>query len=185
MNKSIWVILGIVLLGGGTCLAQSEQPSLAELAKRNKVERKAAKTFTEADLPGTRANTTETAVAGPGSKNASHETTGAADVSDGKKASTKETRPATKDAPAVAELKKKIESYQQNEDMWKKSAQRYEDLLANEKNDFRRETYEGAMENDKKNAAFYQEKLSQAQTDLMNAEKPSPSGSSAGAPAQP
>jgi hypothetical protein len=185
MNKNPWVTFGIVLLGVGMCLAQSEQPSLAELAKRNKAERKAAKTFTEADLPGRKANTTETAVAGPASQNASRETTGSADVSAGKKASTKETRPATKDAPAVADLKKKIESYQQDEDMWKQSAKRYEDLLANETNDFRRETYEGAMENDKKNAALYQEKLSQAQSDLVNAQKAAPSGSSAGAPAQP
>ena len=167
MNKNIWVALGMVMLGGGMCLGQTEQPSLAELAKQNKSASKAVKTFTEADLPSTRANVTETAP--PVAQSASSETTGSADVSDGKKASPKQTRPESKDAPAVAELKKQIDSYKQDEDMWKKSAKRYEDLLANETNDFRRQTYTEAMENDKKNIAFYQQKVDQSEAALSTA----------------
>ena len=188
MNKNIWVTFGIVLLGGGMCLAQSEQPSLAELAKQNKTERKAVKTFTEADLPGTKANAMEKVIAAPAVQGSSHETTSSTDVSDGKKASTKGTSPVIKDAPAVAELKKQIVSYQQDEDMWKKSAKRYEDLLANETNDFRRQTYEEALENDQKNAAFYQQKVDQAQIALSNAQKAASSNSSsssASSPGQP
>ncbi|MGZ4890177.1 MAG: hypothetical protein ACXWBH_13425 [Candidatus Angelobacter sp.] len=185
MKKNIWVTFGIVLLGGGLCLAQSEQPSLGELAKQKKTARKAAKTFTEADLPGAKANTKETAIAAPAVQDASRETTGSTVVSAEKKENAKQTGPATKDAPAVAQLKKQIETYQQDRDTWQESAKRYEALLANETNDFRRQTYEDALENDKKNVAFYQEKLGQAQTELANQQKTAPSGSSAGAPAQP
>jgi hypothetical protein len=186
MSKNIWVVLGLVMLGGGMCLGQTEQPSLAELAKQNKSASKAVKTFTEADLPSTRANVTETAP--PVAQSASSETTGSADVSDGKKASPKQTRPESKDAPAVAELKKQIDSYKQDEDMWKKSAKRYEDLLANETNDFRRQTYTEAMENDKKNIAFYQQKVDQSEAALSTAQKTassSSSNSSASPPGQP
>ncbi len=38
----------------------------------------------------------------------------------------------------MAELKKQAESYQQERDTWSSSAKRYEALLENETNDFRR-----------------------------------------------
>lgn len=86
------------------------------------------------------------------------------------------------------ELKKQVESYQQERDVWKSSAKRYEDLLANETNDFRRQMYQEAAENDKKNVALYQEKADQAQSELVDLQKtarPGPSGASAGAASQP
>jgi hypothetical protein len=185
MKKNIWITFGIVMLGGGLCLAQTEQPSLAELAKRNKTASKGVKTFTDADLPSRKADATETVVPAAAAQSASHGTTDATGVSPEKKENAKQMGPATKDSPAVAELKKQIASYQQDEDMWKKSAKRYEDLLTDETNDFRRQTYTEAMENDKKNIAFYQEKLGQAQTELVNAQKTGSSGPSTGATAQP
>jgi hypothetical protein len=180
MNKNIWLTLWMMLLGGSMCLAQSEQPSLAELAKRNKLAMKGGKTFTEADLPSTKAKATEAVIAAPAVHTASPESTGSTVVSDEKKASVKETGPVTKDTAAVAQLKKEIETYQHDRDDWQTSAKRYEALLANETNDFRRQTYQDAIENDKKNIEFYQEKLVQAQTDLVSARKTAPSGSSAG-----
>jgi hypothetical protein len=180
MNKNIWLTLWIMLLGGGVCLAQSQQPSLAELAKRNKPVMKGGKTFTEADLPSTKANATEAVIAAPAVQTASPESVGPTVVSDEKKASVKETGPVTKNTPAVAQLEKEIETYQHDRDDWQNSAKRYEALLANETNDFRRQTYQDAIENDKKNVVFYQEKLVQAQTDLVSAQKTAPSGGSAG-----
>lgn len=185
MNKNIWATLGIIMLGGGMCLGQTEQPSLAELAKQSKATSKALKTFTEADLPSTTASITEKVIAAPVAQSASSETTRSTDVSDGKKVGPKQTRPGTKDPPEVAKLKNRIDSYRQDEDMWKKSAKRYEDLLANETNDFRRQTYAEAMENDKKNIAFYQEKVDQTEAALSNAQKTASSSSSASPPGQP
>jgi hypothetical protein len=182
------MIAGITLLGGGMCLAQSEQPSLAELAKQNKTARKGGKAYTEADLPSTTAHASGTADAAPAGQNPSRQTTGPTVVSTEKKDSAKETGPVTRDGSAVAQLKKQIETYRQERDTWQNSAKRYEALLANETNDFRREAYQDAVENDKKNIALYQQKLSQAQTELVSTQKTAPSGSSgasAGAASQP
>jgi hypothetical protein len=178
MKKSFWMTSGVMLLGCGLCLAQSEQPSLGELAKENKTAHKAGKTFTEADLTSTRTNATEAVTAAPAA--ASDERTGST-ASNEKKDNAKETGPAGKDRPAVTELTKQAESYRQERDTWKSSAKRYEALLANETNDFRRQMYQDAIENDKKNIAFYQQKLDQAQSELVNAQKPVSSGSSGGA----
>jgi hypothetical protein len=184
MKKSFWMILGTMVLSGGMCLAQSEQPSLAELAKENKAARKAVKTFTEADLPSTRANATETVTAASAAQAASAATSSSAGSTE-KKDSAKDAGATSKDRPAVAELKKQAESYQQERDTWKDSAKRYEALLENETNDFRRQMYQNAIENDKKNTAFYQNKLDQAQTELVNMQKTAPSGAAASPSAQP
>jgi hypothetical protein len=182
MKKS-FLTLGVMLLGCGMCLGQSEEPSLAELARQNKTAHKAAKTFTEADLPSVSASAAQT---GPStsSAHASAETTGSTVVSTEKKDKAKETAPAAK----AEELKKEVESYQRERDVWKNSAKRYEGLLANETNDFRRQMYQEAAENDKKNATLYQEKADHAQSELVDLQKPARSGSSgasAGAASQP
>jgi hypothetical protein len=113
MKKNISAIFCLFMLGAGLCLAQSEQPSLAEMAKRNKTKSKPVKTFTEADLPS-KGLATDTAAA-PATQKTSNETTAAAVASDGKKAGSKETSPGPKDAPAVAQLKKQIETYRDRE----------------------------------------------------------------------
>jgi hypothetical protein len=184
MKKNISAIFCLFMLGAGLCLAQSEQPSLAEMAKRNKTKSKPVKTFTEADLPS-KGLATDTAAAPATQKTSNETTTAAAVASDGKKAGSKETSPGPKDAPAVAQLKKQIETYRDQRDSWQSSANRYEALLANETDDFRRQTYTEAIENDKKNATFYQGKLGQAESELVNQQKTTPSGSSGGASAQP
>ena len=185
MKKILWMTCGITLMGCGMCLAQSEQPSLAELAKQNKAARKAVKTFTETDLPGTRANATETVTAASAAQAASSAATSSTAGSTEKKDNAKDAGATSKDRPAVAELKKQAESYQQERDTWSSSAKRYEALLENETNDFRRKMYQDAIENDKKNTAFYQNKLDQAQTELVNIQKTAPSGAAASPAAQP
>jgi hypothetical protein len=80
---------------------------------------------------------------------------------------------APKDPPQVAELKQKLTSYKQEQDGWKKSAKRYEDLLANETSDFRRQMYEEALQGDKQNVEIFQNKIDQTQADLQKAEKSS------------
>jgi hypothetical protein len=80
---------------------------------------------------------------------------------------------ATKETPEVAELKQKLSSYKQEQDGWKQSAKKYEDLLANETSDFRRQMYEDALQGDQQNVQTVQEKIDQTQTDLAKAENPS------------
>jgi hypothetical protein len=81
----------------------------------------------------------------------------------------------SKDSPQVAELKQKLTSYQQEQDGWKKSAKKYEDLLANETSDFRRQMYEEALQGDRENVEIFQNKIDQTQSDLAKAEKSSSS----------
>src|SRR5215472_2360849 len=171
--KNSLTIVGILLLGAGLGLAQSEQPSRGEVAKQNKGPHKAVKTFTDADLPSSSATTADNAVA-PAKQSAGSESTSASAAANEKKDDTKNAHETGSGSAKVAELKKQIDSYQQDRDTWKKSAKHYEELLANESSDFRRQTYQDAIENDKKNVAFYQQKIDQAQTDLANAEKSAP-----------
>lgn len=168
--KNSLTITGILLLGAGLGLAQSDQPSLGELSKQNKKAHKAVKTFTEADLPRSSATASDPAVA-PAKQPAGGEPTSASAASTDKKDGAKDAHETAGGGAKVAELKKQIDSYQQERDTWKKSAKRYEDMLAGETTDFRRKMYEDALENDKKNVAFYQQKLDQAQSDLTQAQK--------------
>jgi hypothetical protein len=183
MKKNFLTTLGVLLLGCGICMGQSEGPSLAELARQNKTAHKAAKIFTEADLPRASASAAESGPAVTAAHTA-NATTSSTVVSADKKDNGKETVPSTK----AAQLKKQVESSQQERDVWKNSAKRYEDLLANETNDFRRQMYQEAAENDKKNAALYQGKADQAQSELVDLQKTARSaspGAPAGAVSQP
>jgi hypothetical protein len=169
MKKCFLNCAGILLVSG-MCMAQSDSPSLAEVARQNKAEKKAVKVLTDEDLPArsssSYANTTDTSSASRDGKGQTQDAT-AAD----KKEQDKNAGLQSKDKPGVAELKKKLESYQAEKDTWKTSLQRYQTLLENETNDFRRQTYQNAIDNDKSNIALYQQKIDQIQGELSNAQK--------------
>jgi hypothetical protein len=173
--KKILLALASILMASGVCLAQSTPPSLAELAKQNKRQKKAVKVLTDEDLPARSSvvndSTTPVVASAPGGGN-----TEAASTSANKKDQSKSANGSSKDQPAAAELKKKLETYQSERDSWKTSVQRYETLLANETNEFRRQTYENAIANDKSNVALYQQKIDQTQADLAKAQKGTSSG---------
>ena len=154
-----FVLAAITALAlGQTGVTQNTPQSLADLAKQGKTERKTVKVFTDEDLP---ARSVIAAPAADTSKSAES----AADPAD-KEKDAKAADTLSKSAPANSELKKKLDSYQQERDMWKSSAKRYEDLLANETIEFRREMYQDALANDKKNAALFQQKIDQTQAEL-------------------
>ncbi len=73
----------------------------------------------------------------------------------------------------MAELKQKLTSYKEEQEGWKRTAKKYEDLLATETSEFRRQTYEEALQGDKRNVEIFQNKIDQAQADLAKAEKSS------------
>ncbi|HEY2168166.1 MAG TPA: hypothetical protein VGJ30_00960 [Candidatus Angelobacter sp.] len=168
--KKFLLAMSTVLVVGHIGVAQSAPESVAEVAKQSKTERKAVKVFTDEDLParssGADANAA-TAASVPSGMSKSTESPAApsAKKEDGKTADRQ-----SKTSPAVAELKKKLDSYQQERDNWKSSAKRYETMLANETIEFRREMYQDAIENDKKNVALFQEKVDQTQSDLTKAQ---------------
>jgi hypothetical protein len=175
MKKSIYATLIFLLVAGGTCLAQSDQPTLGELAKKYQSNKKVARTLTNDDVATVSAPANDQKAA-PVASSAPAASAGSPAKSDDKKSNTSSNASGSKDSPAVAELKKKLETYKEQQDGWKSSAKRYEDLLANETSDFRRQMYQDALEGDKRNVALFQEKIDQTQSDLANAQKAAASG---------
>ena len=175
MKKSIYATLIFLLVAAGACLAQSDQPTLGELAKKYQSTKKTSKMLTNDDVATVSASANDQKAAAVASSAPAASTASPA-KSEEKKDSASTNGNASKDSPAVAELKKKLESYKEQQDGWKSSAKRYEDLLANETSDFRRQMYQDALEGDKKNVALFQEKIDQTQSDLANAQKAAASG---------
>jgi|SRR5947209_2802763 len=172
MKKSIGVSV-LLLAACGACLAQSEQPSLADLAKKQgHAEKKPAKVFTNEDVAG---RSSDPAPARPAAAPASSNTSAAAvgeSKTEKKKESAGKEAASTKDAPEVAELKQKLNAYKEEQEGWKQSAKRYQDLLATETSEFRRQMYQDALQGDQNNIQLFQSKIDQAQADLAKAEKP-------------
>jgi len=169
MKKCIFMTLMFTLVAGTAGFAQSDQPTLGDLARQQKHDKKVVKELTnedvatsrpEAEVQPAKAQTMTTASA---SAPAAAKTP--AKASDAKPAST------AKDTPEVSELKQKLNSYKAEQEGWKQTAKKYEGLLANETDDFRRQMYQDALEGDKHNAELFQGKIDQTQQDLAKAEK--------------
>jgi hypothetical protein len=174
MKKRSYTMLIFVLAAGGLCAAQSDQPSLGDLAKKTRQEKKVVKVFSNDDVATVTPDTSSQSA-----KVASSATPAASEAAakgPEKAKGTQKADAAPKDTPEVAELKQKLTSYKQEQDSWKKSAKRYEDLLANETSDFRRQMYQDALQGDRQNVEVFQNKIDQAQADLAKAEKSSSSG---------
>ncbi len=159
-------------MAGGVCSAQSDSQSLADVAKQNRQNKKAVRVINEDDLA---ASEGVVSVVGDESARAAD----SAPVSPQKTpAGPGKAAPSDSD-PKVADLNKKLDSYKKEQQGWKDSAKQYEKQLANETNDFRRATYQQAMENDKTNAANLQQKIDQTNADLAKAQADAASQSTA------
>lgn len=176
MNKRSYTMLIFVLAAGGLCAAQSDQPSLGDLAKKTREEKKVVKVFSNDDVATVRPETSSQSAKAATSTAPAASEAAAKGPDKAKDKDTQKTAAASKDSPEVAELKQKLTSYKQEQDGWKKSAKRYEDLLANETSDFRRQMYQDALQGDRQNVEVFQNKIDQTQADLAKAEKSSASG---------
>jgi uncharacterized protein YukE len=181
MKQYVFATLIFLLVAGGACVAQSDQPTLGELAKKHRQEEKSlavkVKVFTNEDVATSAPSAqTQSAPALSASSSAPSPSAAASAKSPDKAKDADKSPAATKDAPDVAELKQKLSSYKQEQDGWKQSAKKYEDLLANETSDFRRQVYQDALQGDKQNVQVFQNKIDQAQADLEKAEKASSQG---------
>jgi hypothetical protein len=173
-----------LLVSTATCYAQSssDTPSLNDLAKRSKSGRKPVLVITDENLPIAPSNQPITQTGnGPGTAAASGTSVGntaPASAQAAQKQDKKDSAAPTTTDQRTSEMKQKLASYQKEQDGWKSSVKRYEDLLATETNDFRRQMYEDALENDKHNVALYQDKIDQVQSDLSKAQQASHQGGS-------
>ena len=173
MKKFILAAMSFLFMTGGACFAQSGQPSLADLARSRPSPKKASRVITNDDIAtsspqsGSEQGTSQTAPAAPDSATATSSDTKPAE----KKVGAQSNSSISKDSPAVAELKKKLDNYKEEQEGWKRAAKRYEDLLAAETDSFRRQMYQDALEGDKHNVAVFQEKIDQTQAELAKAQK--------------
>ena len=175
--KLLNATLIFLLAAGGACVAQSDQPSLGDLAKQNRQGKKVAKVLTNDDVATVRPETQSQSKNTDNATSAAPATSAAAVKSpektkDAAKASSAATS-APKESPQVTELKQKLQSYKEEQEGWKRTAKKYEDLLATETSDFRRQMYEEALQGDRQNVEIFQNKIDQTQADLAKAEKSS------------
>ncbi|HET9167188.1 MAG TPA: hypothetical protein VFP11_14410 [Candidatus Angelobacter sp.] len=180
MKKLNCATLIFLLAGGGACVAQSDQPSLGDLAKQqHRQEKKVVKVLTNDDVatvrPDTQTQTTKPGTAAAASSAPETSAKGPEKAKDAEKASSAP-QSGPKDTPEVAELKQKLSSYKAEQEGWKRTAKKYEDLLATETSDFRRQMYEEALQGDRQNVEIFQNKIDQTEADLSKAEKASSSG---------
>jgi hypothetical protein len=173
MKKHSCTTLIFLLAAGGACMAQSDQPTLGDLAKQQRHDKKVVKVLTNDDVATVRPDTSvQSAKAEPTSVTAAPVSPAAAKAPD-KTSDAKTAASAPKDPPEIAELKQKLNSYKGEQEGWKKTAKRYEDLLANETDEFRRQMYQDSLEGDRKNVEIFQNKIDQTQDELAKAEKAS------------
>ena len=171
-------VAGCVIALGGACVAQESQPvSLADIAKhtRKADKKKDVVEFSDANLQRSALTDDDQdngAAVADTSSTASNTQPGDSDK--GGKDAKKGTGPAVsgKDQKA-AELKKQLAKYQKEEQSWKDSIKNYQDLIANEPSDFRRQMYQDSLDNDKKNAALFQQKINEVQGELNKTEQQS------------
>jgi len=180
MKKLNYATLIFVLAAGGACVAQSDQPSLGDLAKQHRQEKKIVKVLTNDDVatvrPDTQAQTSKPGTALAAASTAPETSAkGPEKAKDAEKASSAP-QSGSKDTPEVTELKQKLTSYKAEQEGWKRTAKKYEDLLATETSDFRRQMYEEALQGDRQNVEIFQNKIDQTEADLSKAEKASSSG---------
>ena len=186
MTRGGWVIALFLIMAGSVCMAQSEPQSLADIAKKSRSEKKIAATLTATTLTATTltddnfvrrtpvdsktsagvplADTTASAGEQQSSAAGSSVKSAKGDGKTGKAPEdlTKEDLKKAEDQKKE-DLEKQVDSYKADRDGWNKSAKRYEDLLANEPDEFRRQMYQDALNNDRQNVSFYQKKIDQAE----------------------
>ncbi len=184
MKKHLCLTFLFVAFASGMCLAQTDSadntPSLGDIARRQQHHAKkvAEKVFTDEDLPPPSAlpQGQSGAAEQPGSATKAD----AAEKTAGK--SDKVAKPesaAAKPDDAASERKKKLDHYTTERDAWQRASKRYEDLLANEKDEFRRQTYEDALSKNRHNAELYQEKIDEMQAAQGTTQQEQPADASA------
>lgn len=182
--KKNFILAGVLLGLACACLAQSQPQSLGDLARQKKPAKKAVLVLSDDDLPPSARSADDADNSGPAAAATSSEParkpesgkTDATQNADKKDAAA----PVSKDQ-RTNELKQKLATYQNAEEAWKKSVKRNEDLLANESDDFRRQMYQDALDNDKHNVTLYQRKVDEVQNELNKQKSSQDSGHADGA----
>jgi len=185
VNRYLLLIAGFFLLAAGVVPAQSGPASLADVARQNREKqsretKKPVIVLDDEDLPTAPAGTTyhhESVAAEPvheaNPKSAQPGSSSQAKAGEQKENSSEEPKNAR-----ATELKKELESYTAKRDSWKNVEKGYEDKLAGESDDFRRQMYEDALEGSRNNVTLYQHKVDDTQNELNQAQRGASPGQS-------
>lgn len=181
-----YLTLSAVLLcfgWSGACFAQSQPQSLAAVAQQSKTGKKEVIKLTDDTLPFARTQEDTDSGEAQDSKEAENSAPPASSESS--------TSPATASHDSgkaaakaqksdVKKLEDELRSYRQQEQTWSSSASNYEEKLAKEPSEFRRNTYREAMENDRQNVDYFRQKITDTESQLQkareNQKKQKPSG---------
>ena len=163
MTRCISLTL-LMLVSAGVCASQSQPVSLGDVARHNRANKKAGLVVTEdniASVSGT------ISIVGSESVQPDNPQTAVATAPavDNREA------PPSSDTAQIADLRKQLALHQKELEGWKSSAKSYEDRLKSETNEFRRETYETALANDRVNAERSQKQVDEAQAALDKAQQ--------------
>jgi hypothetical protein len=160
----------LTLALGAACLSQSSAPSLGDLARKTRAEKKSVMVFDDD-------NTTRSvpvAQTSSAANSSAAESSGSAKPAHDAEKKSEANQPAKADAAAldakVAELQKKLDSLKKDQGTWSNSEKSYQDKLATETDEFRRNTYQEALDNDRNNADLYKKKIKETQADLAKAQ---------------
>ncbi len=181
-----YTIAAIVVLAGlAACPAQSDKPeTLADVARKMKAGKKAAVVVSDENMR--RTSRDSVSVVGPDRSSQSSsslstpEANGSATASAAKQelgSAAAAKNPSDKGGP---DLKKELDKAKAQQQGWENSAKHYEDLLQNEKDDFRRQMYQDALNNDRGNATMYKRKADDIESQL-NKQKEAAASSTDGA----
>jgi len=171
--KAVILLLGLALLVAGSAWAQAEpQQSLGDIArkqreKKGQEEPKGKKTLTNDDLPhsGGISSTSSASSAAPAAgSQASAEPGGAAPAEGEPKAEARSEETGMTAAEEADAAKKKLEMLKADEGSYKRGISRFEEMVANETDESRRELYRNAMKHG-------QEKLTENLQQQADAEK--------------
>jgi hypothetical protein len=157
------LLLAFALVAAGSGWAQSEQQqSLGDVARQEKA-KKTKKVITDEDLPqGTATSGSE--AASTSSDKASEENRESAAKEGEEKAATPGEESGVTKAQEADEAKKKLELLKADEGSYKRGISRFEEMIANETDESRRQLYQNAMKHG-------QEKLAENQKQQAEAEK--------------
>jgi hypothetical protein len=175
MKKHCSLLLLFVLSIAGACVAQSGDGSLGDLARNARMKQKAVMVFNDDNMQRSAVTDNDTGSAsaasgaGQDAKN-SHPDTSSADAKDKKKDESKSAKSNSAD-DNVSRLRKQLDSLKQEQSVWSNSARNYEEKLANDTDDFRRQMDQEALDNDKNNVQVYQRKIDQTQSELEKAQQ--------------
>jgi len=179
--KAYWWKAGFVLLAlSGYALAQSDAPSLADIARQTREgKKKTAVVLSDEDQRFSRSATADTTSAAPNTVVPSPQST-AAETSRKSDATKPAPPPDAKGASAANSAKQKLERYKSEIESWKGIAKRDQELLEKETVPFRQQMYQDALDGDRQTMSFFQQKADEAQQELAKPQSKADSSADTG-----